>query len=275
MNRMLAAALTYPARLGWPVLPLHDVSRGSCSCGGRPGCKPGKHPRPVHGVAEASTDPCQIRDWWSRWPAANIGVAGSHVWFLDVDGAIGAEWLREQEGSHGQLPRTPRQITQSRGTHVTFLQPTDGRKVGNSVRFAPGCDTRSKGGYVVVAPSKGLQGEYSWDVDYHPLETPVSEAPGWLLDLVTTPARREDEPSPPDEFASMVVNGVDEGARNATLTRLAGYFLRRYVDPYVTLEMLRLWNREGCRPPLPDHDVMIIARSIARREAARRELRDA
>jgi hypothetical protein len=36
----------------------------------------------------------------------------------------------------------------------------------------------------------------------------------------------------------LVLGGVGEGQRNSSLTRLAGYLLRRHVDPLVALEFL-------------------------------------
>ncbi|MCC6129044.1 MAG: primase C-terminal domain-containing protein, partial [Acidobacteria bacterium] len=149
-----------------------------------------------------------------------------------------------------------------------------GRHVVNRSRFASGCDTRSSEGYIVAAPSRIPEGTYAWDTDFHPLECEISEAPEWLLALVTAPSSRQGPSAPPDEFAALVAAGVDEGSRNSSLTRLAGYFLRRYVDPYVTLEMLQLWNRERCRPPLSERDVRTIVVSIAKKEARRREARN-
>lgn len=262
MSDLLAAACCYAETLGWPVFQLADGTKIPVAG--------------TRGHLEATANLAQIQEWWGRYPSRNIGVRCSEFWVLDVDGIEGADWLRDREKEHGPLPRTVRQITQSHGSHVLFLNPTEGRRVVNRARFAPGCDTRSAEGYIVAAPSRAERGVYAWDVDFHPLETEISEPPEWLLALVTVtaPAGSQAPAAPPDEFAALVVNGVDEGGRNASLTRLAGYFLRRYVDPYVTLEMLRLWNRERCRPPLPDADVVTITRSIAKREAARREARN-
>lgn len=260
MSQMLPAALKYALVLGWPVFPLAAGSKIPLAGS--------------NGHLEATINPDQIRQMWSN-PALNIGVRNLPFWTLDVDGIEGSDWLRDREREHGPLPRTVRQITPRRGQHILFLNPADGRHVVNRSRFATGCDTRSAEGYIVATPSRIPEGVYAWDVDFHPLECEISEAPAWLLDLVTAPAGSQaDLAAPPDEYAALVVNGVDEGGRNASLTRLAGYFLRRYVDGYVTLEMLRLWNRDRCRPPLPDRDVVTIVRSIARKEAARREARN-
>jgi hypothetical protein len=85
-------ALAYAQR-GWPVFP--------CRPGGKGPVIPKAHPEgdPLHGVCtgecgrqghgfhDAVTGPVQIRAWWQRWPAANIGIAtgtpGPDV--LDVD----------------------------------------------------------------------------------------------------------------------------------------------------------------------------------------------
>ena len=82
---MLEHALAY-ARAGWRVMPLHNIGPdGVCTCRptkSRPKAgvecpSPGKHPRIKTGRAfeAATTDEAQIRQWWAKWPAANIGLA--------------------------------------------------------------------------------------------------------------------------------------------------------------------------------------------------------
>src|SRR5450432_148840 len=69
---------------GWAVFPIwHVLEDLSCACGGKPKCKPGKHPRCDHGHLDATTDQTKLRQWWStsverakRWqcsPDSNIG----------------------------------------------------------------------------------------------------------------------------------------------------------------------------------------------------------
>ncbi len=66
----LTWALAY-AELGWPVLPLHAGT---------------KRPMTEHGVKDATTNPSQIRGWWSRAPHCNIGLAtGVAFDVLDCD----------------------------------------------------------------------------------------------------------------------------------------------------------------------------------------------
>jgi hypothetical protein len=85
------------ARRGWPVFPLYGVRDGECTCA-NPDCdRAGKHPLTAHGFKDATRDAAQIRDWWSRWPTANLGiVTGKPSGFvaLDIDLYGGTESLK-------------------------------------------------------------------------------------------------------------------------------------------------------------------------------------
>ncbi len=113
-----ADALGFAAE-GRRVLPVHSIRNGKCSCGSD--CpKPGKHPRVLRWQKVATTDPAQIREWWRRWPDANVGVAmGDGVFAVDVDGDVGAATLIELCERHGGLPAT-RCVGTGRGWHFYF-----------------------------------------------------------------------------------------------------------------------------------------------------------
>ena len=87
MSHLLDAALSYAAG-GFAVVPLYwPTGPGACSCGCRhPHCwQRAKHPLVARG--EASTDAGLIRDWWRRWPLANVGIAPrqSDLVIVDLD----------------------------------------------------------------------------------------------------------------------------------------------------------------------------------------------
>ncbi len=70
---VLGIALGYAQR-GHPIFPIKGRA---------------KEPLTDHGYHEATTDPDQIRAWWTRWPRANIGLACGHsADVLDVDGRV-------------------------------------------------------------------------------------------------------------------------------------------------------------------------------------------
>jgi hypothetical protein len=184
-SHLLAAALSYAAR-GWLVLPLFGIQNGACSCQKGKACShPGKHPRIKGGVKEASQNPDTITAWWKQYPFANIGLAmgsPSGVIALDVDGEEGRASLSALTKQHGPLPPTLRAKTGG-GEHLYFRDPNT--SLPNRVRFAPGLDTRSLGGYVVAPPSLHVSGApYLW------LSSPTlepAELPSWLLELITLP----------------------------------------------------------------------------------------
>ena len=94
LARLGRAALHYATQFGWRVFPLHSVDANGCSCGS-PACtgtKPGKHPRTARGCLDATTDPEQIRQWWTQWPDANVGVAtGGGLVVVDIDPRHGGD----------------------------------------------------------------------------------------------------------------------------------------------------------------------------------------
>jgi len=73
---MLVAALEY-AEHGIPVFPCWGVRDRRCACGFARCQSEGKHPigeLVPHGVKDASADEARIRDWWTRFPDANIAT---------------------------------------------------------------------------------------------------------------------------------------------------------------------------------------------------------
>src|SRR5262249_31022128 len=190
------AARGYATR-GWPVLPLHSVRGGHCTCG-KPDCaSPGKHPFGLlvaHGLKDCSTDEAVIRHWWTQQRDATLGIvtgATSGTFVLDVDPRHGGdERLAELEREHGPLPRTTEAATGGGGRHLFFAYP--GMRIP-SRPIAPGLDVRGDGGYVVAPPSE-TTGPYAWTV--RPDKVEPAAAPEWLLDLVLEPPRSAPHAAP-------------------------------------------------------------------------------
>lgn len=158
---MLGWAKWY-ASIGWPVFP----------------CKEGeKVPATRNGVNDATTDIAQIEAWWSVNPNYNIGFACggcSKIIAVDLDiksGKNGYDTIKELGG----IPETVSQKTPSGGFHAFYK--TD-MNIGNHVDLFPGVDTRSTGGYVLVAPSVHPNGGvYSWAEGHMPHEFKIAELP--------------------------------------------------------------------------------------------------
>lgn len=204
---MLDWALRYAA-LGWRVIPVR-----------------GKRPFLDGWPEKASTDPETIRGWWRDYPDSNIGIAtgpGTGHFALDVDGDEGRETLRALEAEHGRLPDGPRSRTGGGGEHRLLLVPTGRTWPRNRVRFASKLDIRSAGGQFVAAPSvhPDTGRVYAWEVD--PRNTPIPEAPAWLLDLVEAAGKKgngNQKPAPPAPPASSAGPGITTRYGHAALDR--------------------------------------------------------
>jgi len=183
-----ALAAAWYAQRGWPVLPLHGVTDGRCTCGSATCPSAAKHPRLPNGVRGASVDAATVESWWTCWPDSNVGVATgtrAGVVVLDVDPRHGGtESLAELVREHGELPATVEALTGGGGRHLVFKHP--GGTVRNRSNMRPGIDVRGDGGYIVVPPSNHASGEqYRWRDGHWPHETTPAEMPVWLLALVT------------------------------------------------------------------------------------------
>jgi bifunctional DNA primase/polymerase-like protein/primase-like protein len=260
----LEAALDY-ARRGWPVFPLRVKGKKPLIAKEHGG----------HGCHSGTIEETQIREWWRRWPRANIGIATGRSGFfaLDIDPKHdGDDTLQHHLEHHGPLPRTVVQHTGGGGLHMLFKH-VDGITIDAGSRLGRGLDVRGHGGYIVVPPSVHESGRlYAWDVDHHPDEMPIAEAPEWVVKLAITPAAKDGTAKAelPENWRRLVANGVREGGRNNAIARLAGKMLRHGLDPFMALDLCRCWNAQRCRPPLDDAEVVRTVDSIAGAELRRR-----
>jgi len=239
-------------------------------------CRPRtKLPATPHGFKDATVDPDLIRQWWGIEPTFNVAIATgkvSGVFAIDVDSLDAEGALRRLEKAHGELPPTVEAVT-SRGRHAYFLYPAN-KAVSCSAddRIAAGVHVRGDYGYTIAPPSVHPCGRaYHWSVDS---ARTVAAAPAWLLDRIVEPIQAKPVAADPGIWVRLVADGVDEGQRDNSATRLAGYLLRHRLDAGVVLEMLRLWNATRCRPPLDGSDIDRIVNSISRAEHKRRHGRD-
>jgi hypothetical protein len=243
MSGHLNAALN-AAKRGWHVFPI--VPRR-------------KNPLVADNLAAATTDEAQVREWWTKWPNANIGVncGKSGLVVLDVDtknGKQGGNSLANLlEGDiESPLLDTLNAHSWSGGRHY-FYKGECGSSQG---ALAPGLDIRGVNGYVVIAPSfveeDGLAGQYRWADPGEGEKWPILPFP----DLFR-----------PKEISKSPVRDVvqiPEGSRNAELTRRAGLYRRIGMSPSAIGAALRVDNVAMCATPLPDKEIDAIAKSVGR-----------
>lgn len=217
---MVEHALHY-ARRGWPVFP----------------CTPTKKsPYTDHGFKDATTDEAVIRSWWSRWPAAMIGVPTgpvTGVWAIDPDRpkpdkpADGfTAWINLAR-ERGGVPHTHTHETASGGLHVLFAWDPERPVSNSSGRLPDGIDVRGKGGYLIVPPSRTIDGkEYrvAEPLDYFNF----SQAPDWLYELILPAPKPEEMPAPVassrrGKIASIIGSGFFQEVNREALKNIGGW----------------------------------------------------
>lgn len=254
MKRLMDSALEY-IKNGFPVFPCcWPTIDGKCGCGKKhPDNNAGKAPLMDHGLNDATITQTGVKEYWTRWPKANIGLAIPKGYFvLDVDiDKQGYESLGTLQERHGQLTETLMITTGSFGQHHWYKTP---RIIKNTVRLdgLNGLDIRGEGGYVIAPPSLHKCGRYYVVA----IEAPIIQAPDWLIEVCT-----KREPVPVNSNPS---NPIPEGSRNDTLARDAGAMRRRGLSEEAIFAALKIENLERCQPPLLEVEVMNIAKSVGR-----------
>lgn len=157
----LDAALYY-ASLGWHVLPVHSWVNDACTC--RRECKtPAKHPYTAGGFKDATADEVQIRTWWAKWPAANVGIRTGQVsglMVLDIDPRNGGDASLLALTHDNPMPTTAHVATGGGGSHFYFSHDRPFRYAAP----APGVEVKADDGYVVAPPSRHSSGRcYTWE----------------------------------------------------------------------------------------------------------------
>ena len=235
-----------------------------------------KKPVIENNLERASTEEAFVRNWWAA-RNFNIGIAtgpGSGVWVLDLDGLEDDVWLQRAEAEHGPVPATVTASTAS-GRHHYFRWPDDGgpelRNIQHRDDFP---DVRAAGGYVLAPPSIHPDGPvYRWA---RGSASTFAEAPDWLVEQVraiNAKGNTGGEPiaKPPEAWRSFIDSHFTGSHRGGAIAKLAGLLLRKFIDPYVTLSICRIFNASQCDEPLPGAEVRRIVNEIAGREVERRE----
>ena len=97
------------AERGWPVIPLHWVKNGKCSCGAQDCPNTGKHPLTEHGVNDATTDEKKFANGGAKTPkriSASRWAMTFLCWTLTLAmGAMGPCNRCKKNMVHSQMAR--------------------------------------------------------------------------------------------------------------------------------------------------------------------------
>jgi hypothetical protein len=214
----------------------------------RPG---GKRPLTEHGWHDATTDENQIREWWTKWPDANPGIAcgPSNLCVLDIDHGVADEQCFDAWRQLSGLPKTYA-VRTGRRPEFGVQMYYSGAIPDVGLWKLNGCEgqIKSLGGYVLAAGSLHPSGE-----TYQVLcEAPIARTPDIVRQLHTETASSGKDGDP------ITSN------RNIELTSIAGKLRNAGLSQEAMEAALLQVNDDRCVPPLDDDEVKHIAASVAR-----------
>jgi ParB-like chromosome segregation protein Spo0J len=187
-------ALQY-AQEGVPVVPLHGIKDGHCTCGDDYCDRSGKHPRTKHGIADATTDPDKIKRMWRKWPKAKIGIVmggPGKVVALRTEGQTGRQSLRAITVRNGKLQETVTIRDHDRRLYLFRVhenQPCS-RKIADGVRVL------GEGKFIVAPRLDSSTNARRFAKGLALGEIEIARAPDWLTADLTSAKSEEGQADP-------------------------------------------------------------------------------
>lgn len=206
--------------------------------------------------------------WAGQDPSANVGIVGKKdgLWGLDDDAGLVADY----EAQYGPI-QTYTTRTVSGGRHFIFRQNAESWAMGNvsihDDQQRELLSARVDDRYVVAAgswahPHNDTTKPLTQYTANNP-SAPFIEAPASLLAFIKAKAAQYGA-KPKAQETPGEVRLYHEGGRNNALTRKAGKLREAGADADEILTILSRLNQEVCIPPLPEHEIESIAKSIGK-----------
>jgi putative DNA primase/helicase len=257
------------ASQGMRVFPVHGIispgateAEAHCTCGNR--CEsPGKHPVKTRWQEAATTDLDVINKWFAGGSGReNYGIAldGRDWTVVEVDPYDGGSLraLRDFAGELGPI------TTSGRAHHAWFK----GTNLRNGTKIGLGMTIRAAGYYVVGPGSTHYTGRrygrraYGFDrIDVRPDLVVATFRSSSLWHALGSPL------AVPKKLPEEIFDG--EG-RWRHLLSVAGTMVSRGLTEATVLEVVRALNRNHCRPPKSDDDVVRLVRWVIEHDGRRR-----
>lgn len=176
MNKHLETALWYSLKCGFSVIPCNREKKPLLKKDDKSGTGGWKEFQSRIAGEE------EIRQWWQRWPNANVAIVTgrlSNLCVIDLDEPELATPVLDElipDSIEYPIVNTP-----GGGQHWYFRFPTT-MPLGNNAGTIPGADFRGEGGYVLAPPGIVNGKRYSWQVRLD--ETALNSLPQAYIDYV-------------------------------------------------------------------------------------------
>jgi hypothetical protein len=218
-----------------------------------------KQPLVTYWQKAATTDPIQIRAWFSNYPNAVAGIELRKAGLIVIDadrhgGPDGVVALDALANEHGGLPTSPVTNTAGGGRHHIFRQPA-GETFGNGKGALPaGIDVRGAGGWIVAPGSVRPDGAMWAAAEGAPPLTQAFQAgtipilPDWIAALIR---KNNSRVSPHDGVTAVLVTPERSGVAENVIANLTPS-----PPPWSEAEEARIRSALVCIPA-NDYDIWL------------------
>jgi ParB-like chromosome segregation protein Spo0J len=169
-----------------PIVPLHGLKGGHCTCPNKNCKQPGDHPRTPNGIDDATTDPGKLREYWTKSPKAKIGIVlgAPDLIAVVVPEESEAKW-QEMVARTGEKFNTVEFFSQS--SHFFLLRAPPNDIPDGEITLIEG-KVLGRGSYVVMPGSLNTSGEKDSFVAGHVIGgIDIESAPDQLLKWLRPP----------------------------------------------------------------------------------------
>jgi Bifunctional DNA primase/polymerase, N-terminal len=163
-------------KVGLRVAPMHGTKKMLCTCGDKDCKRPGQHLRTPNGIADATSKPAEIKEFWSKYPKAKIAIA------TGVAGMIALKVAGEAAQAALSKDLAAQSTVEIRdGSSTIFLWKTLLENIPDgTVKLEKGVTVLGRNKFI-IAPNDLDASEGARRFAWGPNQVDIAQAPDWLL----------------------------------------------------------------------------------------------
>jgi len=245
--KMIDYAIGYYKTFGWNLIPTRKDKKPFI---------------PWQTYQKLKVNESTLRKWWAKYPDAGIGcITGmiSNLAVIDIDSEKGLANIQKilPENIKYPVSKTP-----SGGKHFFFNCPDN--KIGNNAKKIEGCDFRANGGYVILPPSCGANGnKYQWE--FKPSEYPLINLPKeYIYTITSSSAHLNNSATNSNRPQQTATDILVKGQRDQDLFYIASCLFDGKMNPQ-KIEKVLILLALSCKPPFPLKDALVKVKSVLNR----------